>query len=199
MTSARDLLPALRTGAFKLSRWTRLAIPAAVLAFFFGLLAFWALVWRDQGRPKVMVNDQLAPGAAKLAKQVPANTPASTGNRSTSVTKPGAGEASAATAPIPARNQFTLKRTNSLSIGTIRVRLLRINTRRKTYELSVLARRRSLVHRNLRTGEPVWIAGSRGEPPIRVVASSIGKEDISGYWEELDRPAQGAARSRNHP
>ncbi len=198
MTSARDLLPALRLEALKLSRWTRLAIPAAVLTVLFGIVAFLMLVWRDQGRPKVMVNEQVAPIAAAPAKQAPAVGAANTGDRFAIVATPEAGM-SAAVATSPGRNPFTLSRMHSLSLGTVRLRLLKTNTRRKRYALNVLAGRRSLVYRDLRTGEPVWIARNRTEPPVRVVASSIGREDISGYWEELDRPAQGTARNRSRP
>ena len=200
MTSTRDLLPALWIRAFKLTGWTRLAVPAAVLVIVFGLVAFLMLLWRDDGHPNVMVNEEIAPAAA-VVKPVAAGTPAPADAGAASALKGEAGKAAATNTPtISGRNEFTIDKTNStFAIGPIRLRLLRTNVSRKIYDLNVIARRRSLVHRNVKAGEPVWIARKRGEPAVEVVVSAIGKESISGYWEEPGRPAQAVARNRNRP
>ncbi|HEX4167324.1 MAG TPA: hypothetical protein VHZ55_17810 [Bryobacteraceae bacterium] len=200
MTSARDLLPALRIRAFKATAWTRLAIPAAVLIVLFGLVAFLMLLWRDGGHPNVMVNEQIAPNAtpAKLAASL---TSAPAGAGAATATKTQEAKATASATPtIASRNEFTIDKTNfTFVIGPVRLRLLKTNLNRKTYDLSVLARRRALVHRNLKEGQPLWISRNRGEQPVEIVVSSIGKEVVSGYWEESGRPLQTVTRNRARP
>ncbi len=64
MALARPSIPAAGIGSFRMLKHRRLAISAIVLSALCSLAAFISLVWRDQGQPRVMINEQSAPALA---------------------------------------------------------------------------------------------------------------------------------------
>ena len=194
MASARNSLPALRLRSMPTGNWTKLAIPAVILTLLCALCAFGFLVWRDQDHPKVMVNDQRAPArsSAKAASAAGATTQALA---STQAPAPGkASEEMQSSNPAGGNFDLTGKSPTAL-LGTVKIRLLRTNSKRHSYDLSVQERGRARTHRNLRARQPLWIAGNRGETPLELIVSTIAKDSVSGYWREAGHSPETAART----
>jgi len=81
--------------------------------------------------------------------------------------------------------EFTLARTRHLQrVGPVSVGVWKIDTRRKIYDLSVIADSRRIERKHVALYSPVRIASSEFVRPIEFVVNSIDRDGISGYISE---------------
>lgn len=190
MALARPTIPAAGMGSFRALKDRRLAISALVLSALCSLAAFLSLVWRDQSRPRVMINEQSSPALAR--------------GKSVSATSPSPPAAFSKTAPqkLPqpidrAMKPFSISKASGLApLGAVQLRLINTHPASNVYDLNVIAGGRSFLHRHLRVNQPLWIAGRRGGGAIELIVKLVQDDAITGYWMESNRLAQVSPRRR---
>ena len=81
--------------------------------------------------------------------------------------------------------EFTLARSKRFQrIGPVSVSVWKIDPRRKTYDLSVIADNRRTERKHVGLYSPVRIASNEGGHPLEFVVNSIDRDGISGYLSE---------------
>ncbi len=202
MALARHPIPEVTTESFSWSKHRLLLIVAAAIATVCAGAAFVLLVLRDHGHPKVMVNEQAAPGistrSAPAARAAETTKPVDTGKALLAIASPIAKTADATTAAKPEdQNKFNFARSNRrVTLGPLKLRLTNTDPLKNTYDVSVLTGRRSSLHRSVKVNEPLWIALNRGTGAIELVVTSIDANRVIGYWTESNHSPQVSARVR---
>jgi hypothetical protein len=88
-----------------------------------------------------------------------------------------AGQNLAFTAPV----EFKLKRSRTFEkIGPVRVRLLRVNLRRRTCDLIMQFSNHRTVQKRLQMNRPVEVRSEPRALPLQITVSSISKDSIAG-------------------
>jgi len=163
-----------------------LIFAAAAVAFAFAGLAFLFLVAHDRGHTKVMVHDQAAPPLVAASKRTAAAAPA---------VQPMPLPAAAPEKTRP-QNAFRLEKSRkAVPVGPLLLRLNKTDPKKGEYEISVVAGRRSFAHRHLKVNRPLWIALGRNKGSIEILATSIEKKAIEGFWRESEELPQGTNRT----
>lgn len=196
MGLARELHSTLQMGPPRLSKRRVLAILAGVTAALCCVSAFLFLVFRDHGRPKVMVNEQSSPWLA-LRKTAPLST----------ATKPATQAAKQADALASPTNTgenspgvkvpFSIRKSSRVTVGPVKLRLLRTDSVLNTYDVSVISGRRSSSHKGLKVNQPWWIVVGRSGDALEFTATSIEAKGVSGYWTKSARSPQMNARAHS--
>ncbi len=160
---------------------------AGLIGGLFGVLAFFFLVWRDHGHPKVMLNEQSAPAVSAA----PALTSTSASLSSKTVAPPAKAQENRATSTVsPARHEFSISKASAeQQIGSVRLKLTKTDSSKGIYDMRVITGRRWFTHRHLKINEPFWIANKTGAGAIEMVVTSIAADSVSGYWTESQKSA----------
>ena len=201
MALAKQSTPPVSVGSFRsVQPPRRLLAPATLLSVFCFATAFCYFFLRDLTHVNVMVNEQSAPSliqkegavASKTSPQTIASSPPAKQD------KPVSSDAGRAASPNPTQTGFVLTRSSSgMMLGSLRVRLPRIDASKHSYDMDVMVGSRFVAHRNLKVGQPLWIAASRGKGSVEIVANSIEKDAVSGYWTPSSRLAHITPRRRS--
>jgi hypothetical protein len=78
--------------------------------------------------------------------------------------------------------QFTLARSRRLQhVGPVSVVLWKVDTRRKLYDLSLLANGHRVYRKNVSLNAPVSVAGSDPSQPFSFIATSMSRNALTGY------------------
>ncbi len=189
MALARPPIPA-SIDPFRTLKQRRLAISAIVVAALCSLAAFICLVWRDQGRPRVMINEQSAPGLVTQAGKVASASQQTGFNKDVAQTK--------LPEPVnPAMKPFSISKASGVApLGPVELRLIDTNPASKLYDVNVIAGGRSYSHRHLKADQPLWIAGRKGSGAIELIVKLVQDDAITGYWTESNRLAHVSSRRR---
>ncbi len=191
MALARSTIPAAGIGSFRLFKHRRLAIAASAVAALCSIAAFISFVWRDQSRPRVMLNEQSAPALtrAKGIEEAAASSPTALSNHPA---QPKLSE------PLStAMKPFSISKASGLApLGAVELRLIKTYPAKKLYDLNVVASGRSFSHRHLKVNEPLWIAGKSGGGAIELIVKLVQDDAITGYWTESNRLAHVSSRRR---
>ena len=84
-------------------------------------------------------------------------------------------------APAAASLQFNLKRSRAFQkIGPIGIRLLRVNLRRRTCDVTMRLNNHRIVQRRLLLNRPLEVRHEASAQPLRILVSSIAKDSIAG-------------------
>ena len=195
MAIARQSFPVLQTNRARLTGKGRVILLAAVLSALFGIAAFLLLILRDRSHVNVMVAEQVvgtsqrARAALAAKSSAPANSlPAAHADTPATSTPP-------VTSASPAQDFSLLFSRRMQPLGPLRVKLLKTDVTKSSYDLSVGLGRRSYSHRAIKLDQPLWIAINRAKS-VEIVVKSIQKDRIAGYWNEAARSAQITARKR---
>jgi hypothetical protein len=169
-------------------RRTLLVAAALGMALICAGLAFLLLVARDHGDTKVMVHDQAAPHAVIA--------PGAGARASVTQAKP----AVAVPEKTPSQNAFRLEKSRkAVAVGPLMLRLSKADPKRGEYELSVITPRRSVPRRHLKVNRPLRIALGRNKGAVEIVATSIQKNAVEGFWSESEElPQVGKRIFRKH-
>jgi hypothetical protein len=167
---------------------------AAMLGAVCAAAAFLVLLLHDGSRTKVMVHDQSAPVARPATTAAPPTPSAAAYPR---VAPPEIRDAAQKEADAAERHTFRLQKgRRAVTLGPVRFRLTRVDTAQGMYDISVLSGRRSYSHKHVRVNEPLWISLARGKGALELVASSVAKDGIEGYWVQTPRSPQVKANAR---
>ncbi len=78
--------------------------------------------------------------------------------------------------------EFTLNKSNEFRrIGPLSLSLRKVNTKRKTYDLSMFVDDNQLQKKSVNLFEPVWINLQDQAQPVQLVVNQISKDEIQGY------------------
>lgn len=83
--------------------------------------------------------------------------------------------------PAAAALQFSLKRSRAFqNVGPIGIRLLRVNLRRRTCDVTMRLNNHRIVQRRLLLNRPLEVRHEASAEPLRILVSSIAKDSIAG-------------------
>lgn len=78
--------------------------------------------------------------------------------------------------------EFTLNKSNEFRrIGPLSLALRKVNTKRKTYDLSMFVDDNRLQKKSVNLFEPVWINLQDEAQPVQLVVNQISKDEVQGY------------------
>ncbi len=191
MALAKQSTPPVSVGSFRSAQlpW-RLLAPAMLLSAFCFAIAFFYFFWRDRRDVNVMVNEQRAPSlvqkegaaASKASPQPAVDSPSANQEKPLTL--------GAAASTNPAQTGFVLSKSNQgVLLGSLRVRIPRIDASQHSYDMDVMVGSHFIAHRNLKVGQPLWIAANRGKGSVEIVANSVERDAVSGYWTPSSRLA----------
>lgn len=81
--------------------------------------------------------------------------------------------------------EFSLARSKRFQqVGPLGIGIWRIDTKHKTYDVSILADGRRIDHKHVSLNSPVSISTSEFVHPLQLVVNSLDREGISGYLSE---------------
>jgi hypothetical protein len=203
MAFVRQVHPSIGVVTSKTRPRRGLLIAAGVLAALCCTAAFLFFVARDHGHTNVMINEQSAPATARLPlhPQSPAQQAAAPQKAlgPQQVPSPSTLGPKNSPAPVtPASNSFKIARAGGITyLGPVRLRLLRTDPVKNTFDVSVILGRRSFSHKRLKLNQPLWIAVNRGASEVQMVVTGIDKNAVTGYWTQSSRPPQ--LNTQSHP
>jgi hypothetical protein len=77
--------------------------------------------------------------------------------------------------------EFSLKRSRNFeTVGPIGIRLLRVNLRRRTCDLTVRLSNHRIVQRRLVLNKPLEVKQQRSAEPVQIIVSSIARSSVTG-------------------
>lgn len=86
----------------------------------------------------------------------------------------------------PAPVEFKLKRSRSYQrIGAIGLRLVRVNARRRTCDLSMQLSDRRIVQKRLLLNKPLQLKLPKSTEPLQLLVSEIGRDSVAGAVSTL--------------
>jgi len=92
--------------------------------------------------------------------------------------------------------EFKLKRSRTYQkIGTIGLRLVRVNTRRRTCDLSMQLSDRRVVQKRLLLNKPLQLKAATSSEPLQVSISGIGRDSVAGALSTLAASSDSAKPS----
>jgi len=196
---AQQSSPAVGMSPLRLRKRQLLAFAAILVAALCGAVAFLFFVVRDHGSTKIMVNDQAAPQALASRKIPPAvASPAAAPAVGQKSTLAPSLPAAASSAAAGTKNPFSVgtREGRATALGAVKIRLLATDKTANTFDLNVIAGRRSYTHRRLKLNQPLWISAKRGGNAVQIVATSLTDSAIQGYWTESTRSPQVTPRNK---
>ncbi len=204
MALAKHSTPPVSVGSFRSAQppW-RLLAPAMLLSVFCFATAFFFFFLRDRKHVNVMINEQSAPSLihdAVATQRSPQETSpkAVATEQPANQEKPVSPNVGSAANTNPAKTAFVLtKSSQGVLLGSLRVRVPRIDAAKHSYDMDVMVGTHFVPHRNLKVDQPLWIAASRGKGSVEIVANSVEKDVVSGYWTPSSRLAHITPRRRS--
>jgi hypothetical protein len=201
MAFVRQAHPSIGIVSSKARARKGLLIAAGGLAALCCTTAFLFFVARDHGHANVMINEQSAPTALRLPvrPQSPAQQAAAPQKALRPPPSPSSLAPKNSPAPVSsASNSFKIARGSGITyLGPVRLRLLRTDPVKNTFDVSVILGRRSFSHKRLKLNQPLWIAVNRGASEVQMIVTGIDKNAVTGYWTQSSRPPQ--LNTQPHP
>jgi hypothetical protein len=163
--------------------WSPTLVAAAVgIALFSALGVFLFLYHNDASANSSAAATTVRGGNGVVGPSAPGHLAAVQQHTAKAAVSPAASSASAggnvsAAAPV----EFKLKRSRTYQkIGTIGLRLVRVNTRRRTCDLSVQLSDRRVVQKRLLLNKPLQLKSPTSTEPLQLSISGIGRDSVAG-------------------